>query len=237
MDFLALSQRMVQECGVSGTLSSVAGQQGSLNRCVTWVAQAWTEIQTEYDDWDFMRSSFLLGAGVDFQTVYGQAFYPLGTGAGTVGVNESDFGKWDIESFRTYTTSFGHNDEVFLERIDYDQWRNNYMYGAMQQVRTRPMAIAVGPQQQLCVGPPPNDQYSICGDYFRSAQQLVADSDEPTGLPARFQMIIVYHAMKYYAGYESAPEVYQRAVDGYNTILDQMSLRYAPTISSGGALA
>lgn len=237
MDYLSLCQRMVQECGVSGTLSTVSGQSGSLKRCVTWVQQGWTEIQTEHDDWDFMRSSVLAGGGVNFATVNAQKVYPLGVGAGTVGLLEADFGKWVRDSFRCYTTSVGINDETYMDQIDYDIWRNSYMYGSMQLVTTRPVAIAIGPQQQLCLGPASNGQYSVSGDYFRSAQELLVDLDEPTGLPARFQMVIVYRAMQFYAAYESAPEVFQRGVAGERKILAEMAARYAPEIRSGGALA
>lgn len=237
MNYLQLSQRMIAECGVSGTIDTVVGQTGSLGRCVTWVQQAWLEIQTKHDDWEFLRSSRLLGGGVNFATVSGQLYYELGTGAGQVGVLEADFGHWDMDSFRCYTTSSGINDETFLDNIPFDNWRNAYMYGAMQGVVTRPVAVAEGPQKQLCLGPASNGNYTVSGDFYRAAQTLTADSDTPTNLPTRFDMLIVYRAMQYYAAYESAPEVYDRGMKGEGDLMPKLEALYLPQIFGGGALA
>jgi hypothetical protein len=243
MNFTQLVQRMIAECGVSGTLTTVVGQVGSLGRCVNWVSQAWLEIQTEHDDWEFMRSSRLLGLGASFTTVSGQLFYPLGTGAGTVGVAAADFGHWEMGSFRCQVTSVGIQSETYMDCIGFDNWRNSYMYGAMQTVITRPVAIAEGPQNQLCIGPASNGQYTITGDFFWGPQVLTLDADEPKNLgntwtlPVRFQMLIVYRAMRYYAAYESAPEVHQRAVDGEGELLAKLEMLYLPQFLSGEPLA
>ena len=94
MTFLEIARQSAIQCGVAATqaintaLPSVVGAQGSgsVGRIIGWVNDAWTDIQMDHDDWDWMRSSNILGQGVSFQTVNGQASYPLGTGPGTVGV-------------------------------------------------------------------------------------------------------------------------------------------------------
>lgn len=237
MNYLALSQRLALECGVSGTLTTTVGQVGSLGRIVAWVGQAWTEIQTRRDDWEFMRSSNLLGAGMSFTTVSGTASYPLGTGAGTCGVAASVFGKWALGSFRTYATSAGVSSETYLDDVPYDNWRNSYMYGAMRSVTTRPVAIAIGPDKSICLGPPPNALYTVTGDYYIAPTSMSADTDTPTGLPAQFHMLIVYKAMEYYGAYEAAIEVSQRGAMSYARMAAQLESTYAPTIGFAGALA
>lgn len=237
MDFLQLCQRAVLECGVSGSLTTTVGQVGSLGRIVNWINAAWEELQTEHDDWEWMRSSNLLGAGVSFATVAGQASYPLGTGAGTVGVTFANFGKWDRYAFRNYTTSVGFSNEMFLDFIDYDVWRNGYMLGAMREVQTRPVAVAIGPDKSVCLGPPPNALYTVTGDYFVAPTQMAQDTDVPTGLPNQFHVAIVYGAMRMYAAYESAPEVYNRGEKGYGDLLRELEARQLPEIEFGTALA
>lgn len=243
MNYLQLCQRTAQECGVASsaaitsTLTTVIGAQGSLGRICNWVADAWNELQMLHDDWDWMRSSNLLGAGVSFTTVAGQASYPLGTTAGTVGVDVDSFGKWDRDSFRNYATAGGFSGEMFLDEIPYDTWRNAYMLGAMRTVQTRPVAIAVGPDQSLCLGPPPDGLYTITGDYFVAPSVLAADIDTPAGLPTRFHLLIVYRAMMKYAGYESAPEVMERGSSENMRMYAQLEALRAPFISFGGALA
>jgi hypothetical protein len=97
--------------------------------------------------------------------------------------------------------------------------------------------IAVGPDQSLCLGPPPTDQYTITGDYFVAPSEMVADTDVPAGLPTRFHMLVVYLAMQKYAGYESAPEVMQRGASEGTRMYAQLQAVRAPRLSFGGALA
>lgn len=243
MTYLDLCRRACIDCGVSPNaaiptvLPTVVGATGSIGRVVNWVGDALSDIMMLHDDWDFMRSSNILGAGVSFQTVAGQASYSLGTGPGTVGVLDDNFGKWDRDTFRSYTTSVGVNDETFLGDIDYDVWRNSYMLGANRNEKTRPAAIAIGPNKSLNLGPPPNALYTITGDYFVAPIDMVADADVPVGLPTRFHILCVYLAMMKYGQYEAAPEVYARGKEESAGMYAQLEARYAPEISFGGALA
>jgi len=243
MNFLALCQQTCVESGVASSvaiqtaLPTVVGATGSLGRIVGWVSDAWNDLQCDHDDWDWMLSSVLLGGGVAFQTVAGQAPYPLGTGAGTVGVAVDSFGKWDRETPRCYPTASGFTGEIFLDEVSFDEWRDGMMLGAMRNVQTRPVAFAVGPDQSLCLGPPPNALYTITADYFMAPQALAADTDVPLGLPTRFQHLIIYTAMKKAAGYESAPELYQRASEEYAPMYAQLMAVRAKRMTFGGALA
>jgi hypothetical protein len=93
MNFLQIAQQAAIQSGVASgsaittVLPTVVGATGSLGRIVGWVNDAWTDVQMAFDDWEFMRSSVLLGQGASFQTVAGQASYPLGTTPGTVGID------------------------------------------------------------------------------------------------------------------------------------------------------
>lgn len=258
MNFLALCRRALIECGVASNqaatsaLPTVVGATGSVGRIVGWVADAWTDIQMEFDDWDWMRSSTLLGGGASFATVAGQASYPLGLSsgdfsgdfggdlggsAGTAGVDPERFGKWDRDTFRSFLTTAGFQDEMDLDEIPFDTWRDSYMLGSQRSVQTRPVAIAVGPDQSLCLGPPPNGLYTVTADYFLAPSEMVLDADIPVGLPTRFHMLIVYQAMIKYAGYESAPEVSQRGSSESARMYAQLRKARAPRISFAGALA
>lgn len=237
MNRLSLAQRLQTECGVSGALTTTISQTGESSRLVNWVDQAWAEIQTEHDDWRWMRSSNMLGAGMSFATVAGQPSYPLGTGAGTCGVLATSFGKWVRDAFRNYTTTVGVSNEMFLDQIPYDVWRDAYMFGAMRSVQTRPVAVAIGPDESICLGPPPNALYTITGDYYVAPSVMAADLDVPTLLPVQYHMIIVYKAMMMYAGYEAASEVFQRGEQGYQLLLKQLEVIKMPTMTFAGSLA
>lgn len=231
MNFLQLSQRLRQETGGSGTgPSTTAGQSGENQRYIDWINTSYLELQSANEKWGWMRTS------ITFQTVAGQASYPLGTGAGTVGIPVANLGLWDRDTFRNYLTSAGTNGEMFMDCIDYDQWRDAYIFSAMRQTTTRPVAVAIGPDFSLNLGPPPIVGYTIEADYFLAPYLMVADTDTPA-LPLQYHMIIVYGAMMAYAGYEAASEVYQRGLAGYNRLMRQMLANRTPEIRVGRALA
>ncbi len=234
---LEICQRIVLEAAMSGTLSTTLSQTGMMLRAVTWCDQAWNDIQTKFDDWGFMRSSRLNGGGASFTTVAGTYRYPLGTGAGTVGVLAANFARWDELTFRTYLTSAGVGSEMDLPIINFDAWRDGYMMGAQQDVRTRPVVGAIAPDMTVCLGPPPIVGYTVEGDYFVAPQIFSADADVPTGLPARFHMLIVWVAIKDYAFYMAAPEVLQRAREGYRDLMYPLTHTYRPRVREGAALA
>lgn len=255
MNFLALCRRAAQECGVASgqaiatALPTVTGATGSLARIVNWVNDAWGDIQCDHDDWDWMRSSVLLGGGASFQTNAGKAVYPLGLSSDfggdfggdfsgdAIGIDPEAFGKWDRETFRCSSTAANFRDEMFLDEIPFDAWRDGYMLGAMRSVQTRPIVIAVAPDQSLCLGPPPTDAYTITADYFVAPTEMVADTDVPTGLPTRFHMLIVYRVMQKYGSYEAATEVYQRGSEENAGMYAQLMAARAPRFTWGGSLA
>ena len=241
--YLELCQRTAIECGVASNtaiataLPTVTGATGSLRRVVNWVADAFSDIAQDHEDWGWLRSSSILGSGVTFQTVAGNASYPLGTGAGTVGVLADSFGKWDREAIWSYTTANGFTDEINLAEVPFDVWRSTYMSNANRNVRSRPMVFAVGPNQSLCLGPNVSAAYTVTADYFMVAPVLALDADVPFGLPANYRMLIVYRAMIKYGGFESAPEVSQRGMQENAGMYAQLTALRAPRISFGGALA
>lgn len=250
MNFLALCQRACVECGVASNtavataLPTVVGATGSVGRIVNWVNDAWTDIQMDHDDWEWMRASQILGSGVSFTTVNGQFSYPLGTGAGTVGVLADNFGKWvekdpdgSGSTFWNYATASGFSNEIRMAVIPFGRWRTGYMANSQRNTRTRPVVVSVGPDLSLNLGPCPNDQYTITGDYYVAPSQMVNDSDTLVGLPARFNMLPVYRTMMKYGGYESAPEVYQRGSEENAGMYAQLQAVRAPEIAWAGALA
>ena len=230
MNFLALCQRVRQECGISGSgPTTVVSQTGNLKRLVDWTNTAWMDIQTSHQNWDWMRSS------ASFTTVAAQSSYPLGTGTGTVGVSVATFGMWDRDTFRNYVTSVGTNSEVFMDFIHYDTWRDSYMYGAMRNTTTRPLQMSISPAKAIVLGPPPTAGYTITGDYFTAPLDMTLDADTPS-LPAQYHMAIVYRAMMSYGGYESAPEVYQRGETEFSKLMRRMTADRLPETTWGGAL-
>ena len=225
MNLLQLTNQTRVECGVSGpTLSSVQNLTGESARILAWVQQAWIDVQTSKEDWLFLRETF------EFNTVASQWEYT----AANAGL--TDFGNWKRDSFRASSVNNLYRDEQLLNYMDWTTYRNLYRYANMRNTLARPVVVSITPNKDLAFGSTPDQIYTINGEYYTQPVSLSADTDIP-GIPARFHMIIVYRAMMYYAGYESAPEVLSRGDFEDRRLYSRMEIDQLPTIVSGPPLA
>lgn len=224
MNKLQLANRLMLECGVSGDdMATTVDQSKELNRLVSWVNTSWVDIQSQHQDWDWMRQS------CSFVTVDHQATYtPAQCGV-------TDFGMWDVRTFRNYETSVGAASEIFLDYMEYDAWRDSYQYGSLRTSYDRPLVLTVTPAKAIGLGPVPLAGYTVVGDYFAVPTELVLDDDEPS-LPEQFHMAIVYRAMMHYGMFEAAPEVMQRGQAEFRKIMSRLERDRLPTMTLGGAL-
>lgn len=230
---------MMLEGMASGSISTVVNQSNENLSYVTWVNQAWLDIQNLRRDWKWMRSSNLLGEGMSFATVAGTFVYPLGSGGGTCGVPVASFGDWYKYTFRCYTTTQGQSgDEMLISWLPYDDWRDAYMVGSQRDVQTRSVVMSIAPTMAVCLGPPPNGLYTVTGDYQRRpALMAISDTAEPTGLDSQYQMLIVYTALIKYGYTRVAQEVIDRATIEARTIRRQLERLQLPEMSMGGPIA
>jgi hypothetical protein len=231
--YIQLIQRLWQEAGASGTSpgpTTVTGATGETLRLANWIAEAWMEIQRKHRDWGWMRSS------ASFTTVAGQMQYPLGSGAGTVGVTAATHGMWAVGTGRSYVTATGNTSEAFVDPIDYDVWRDHWNFGGFRSSRARPYEVAVAPDKSLCLGPNVDSIYTVTHDYFTAPVALSADADTPS-MPDRFHMAIVWRALMEYGSYENAPEAYDRGEKNFKSLMRELEADRLPQMQWAGALA
>lgn len=228
MNFLQLVNQLRVECGVSGpALTTVTGQTaGNENsRMISWVQQAWNDIQTSKEDWLFMRDSFV------FNTVALQQDYTIAdTGL------SATFANWKRDSFRCSSVGSNYADEQLMNYMEWTTFRNLYKYANMRTTYNRPVVVSIKPDKSLSFGAIPDIPYTINGEYYVQPITLTADSDTPA-LPSRYHMLIVYRAMMYYAGYEAAPEVLSRGEFEYKRAYSRLEIDQLPTVISGPPLA
>jgi hypothetical protein len=229
MNFLGIVNRLRRECGV--TSADLATLAGTLTRENTlfkeWANDAWLEVQIAHPDWKWMRSSFTYAAASGAQQL------------GTMGL--TDVSDWKRDSFRSYSTATGTNDEQILPYMEFDTWRNVYAFGSMRSATGRPAVLTVNPDRTVACGPVLVDAYTIAGEYYHVPTDLLLDTDDPSatgnGLPDRYHMLIVYMAMRKYAAYYVAPEVESRGATGERKFMRRLEFDYLPTLISGPPLA
>jgi hypothetical protein len=231
VNYVQLASRLRQEVGGSGTgPSSVLNQTGEYKRFVDYIAQAWTEIQNKHSNWRWMRTEFTLPTvASDDDYVYTDATDSIAS------ATISRFARWiEDDNMKIYLASSGIGTQTFLSPCDWDDFRSIYKFGTVQ--TGYPTDFAVDPRNHLRFGLMPNGIYTVTGDYMKSAQTLAADADIPE-MPDRFHMLIVYEAMKKYAAYESAPEVWSGVEDARNVMMRDLEIDQRPARGYGDALA
>lgn len=310
MNYLQLCNRLRLEAGCTGSdMVTVAGQTGENARIVQWIANAWQDIQSEHQDWQWLRTT------AAFPTVAGQVKYT------TTQANTSNFGMWARDTFRNYanppcsmtiaspcvvtlaghglvsgdqvrfftdgalptgitttttyyvlsvltadtftiaataggtvitttgsqsgiqtvsssnTTTFcGMRSEIYMAYMDYDAWRNQYLFGAIRYTPTRPVDVTIGPDKSISTGPLAAAGYTVLGDYFTAPVDLSVDADTPA-IPSQFHIGIVWRALQSYGLYEAAPEAITRGQDGYDLVMGRIENDRLPELIIAGALA
>lgn len=227
MNFLELVKRTARECGITVPPLTVLNPSGAeAARLIGWVQDAWNDIQTAHQDWEWMRQS------ASFQTVDGQPIYtPL-----ECGIAVGTFGMWARDTFRCYTTAVGFNDEIEINYTPYESWRTAYQLGALRLTRTRPIEMTITPQKSIGLGPYPNGNYTITGDYYTAPVVLADDTDTPS-CPVQYHMAVVWKACMSYGAFESAPEVYQRGELEFGKLMRRMTNDRLTEVTFAGALA
>jgi hypothetical protein len=222
MNYLALVNALKEKCGVSGDdLLTVTGQTGEYRKLCNFINDAWMDIQLTHRKWQYMRGDF------SFAVTAGTRSYSA-TAAGL-----TDFANWDEDTFRVYQTSLSFNNEIWMWKWPYEQFRNLYLFGNMRNNTARPVVYTIDPQKNILLGPIPNiSDYTINGKYFKVPTELVASTDIP-GMPVEYHRAIVYRAMMRYAASESAGEVYQEGKSESDKILGRLEVDQMPDLNLG----
>lgn len=223
MTFLELCKRLRQEAGIAGTgPDSVLSQTGQNKQVVDWITAAYEAVQLMHSTWRFLRADF------SFATIESiQEYTPTAVGL-------TDFATWIRDDIRLYENL---TDEQFLEYYPWDEFRINYMFGSHRTVEGRPVIVSIKPNDSLMLWQLPNSaDFTVIGEYYQTPDVMEANDDEPI-FPVRYHMIVVWKALKDYAGFTAADEKYVHGNTEYTRILHPMELKELPDILYGEPLA
>ncbi|OIR02622.1 hypothetical protein GALL_153360 [mine drainage metagenome] len=236
--YLQLCSKTRQNMRVSGaTISTVAAQTGELKRVIDWVADAWSDIQLRYIDWRWMRSRFTVN------TVASTDTYAYGSVTDSrLNALIDRFSRWIILDDRGFSnitmflTSSGVAGERYLIYLPWSDFRYIYKRGMQSTITGVPAHFTIDPDNNLVLGPNPNDIYTVRGEYQMSPQVLSLDADVPE-MPAQFHDLIMYRTMEKISTDLVAPEKLERAVKEGNRIMRALEQNQRPIIGIGGPLA
>ena len=225
MNFLQLCQRLRQEAAISGTgPTTTVAQTGEYKKIVDWILSAYEDIQNLHSEWDFLRTD------LTFQTISGTNNYTKAA------ISADEYGEWVDESFRSYLTSGGSTGEQFMAWLDWTDFRDSYVFGSNRDQVGIPRYLTRKPDTSLVIFPTPDGEYTINGEYFKRAQTMTANADEPL-IPSKYHMIIVWRALMYYGGQSNAPELYAIGTNEYKRLLHKLESSQLQPIRLAGPMA
>lgn len=208
--YLALVQKLRQEAEIAGSgPTTVTGQSGQLARLVTWVTDAYKEIQNRHPNWRWLRSTFTVNtvAGTD-------AYAPVDCTDSRLTATITRFAQWWVydehgyPNFKIYLSSGGVGGERWLTFLPWSDFRAVYRIGT--QNNGAPAHFTIDPQNKITLGPKPDAVYVLSGEYQMGPQILAADSDIPE-MPGQFHDLIVYRALARYGLNSVAQEAIARS--------------------------
>jgi hypothetical protein len=166
-------------------ISTVVGQTGRKAKCVNWTNVAWQQIQTIRPDWGWMRTEFTGSILTPTQRFEASDF------------SITRFSRWAFSTrgdsgLTLYRTSTGVSDEQPVSYMEWDSFRRTYLRGV--QAAARPARFTIDSAGQIVLGPYPDYDYTITGEYQKSPQVMTANGDIPEA-PVENHWLIVWAAL------------------------------------------
>jgi hypothetical protein len=220
---VAFQSRTIPGLNQPATLSGLTGR---LARCLDWTKQAWREIQRSRPDWGWMRYEFD-GAALANVEAFEASDWAL-----------TRFSSWRFDAtpgcdsgWTIYKDSEGVADERPLLYCPWERFRATYRRGDPD--TDYPTVFTVDPRGRVMLAPVPDVDYTVRGEYMRSAQALALATDVPE-LPADFHEIIVFKALVLLHESDEAAYLDPRARNRADVMMAQLDRNALPQITFGG---
>lgn len=209
--------------------TSVVGQTGRPLKLVEFTAEAWVRIQNLHPGWRWMQKTY--GPDDTTTTASTSTYLPAS-------FDITDLRDWKrdnpVTGYRPHTiylTATGVSDERKLLEISWQAWRT--MYGRGTQTSGYPRDYAITPAGAIALGPTPDDEYTVSGEYDQAAVRMTANADTP-GLPDAFHQIIVNKALIMLHEDDEHILGIGAARNNYAEYLDGLERSQLPIITIGG---
>ncbi|MCK5020359.1 MAG: hypothetical protein KAS32_25200 [Candidatus Peribacteraceae bacterium] len=177
--YLQICQEINRLSGLQGTFDSVSSATGYQANIAAIASKAWTDIQNQKHDWDFLRTSR------QFQTVVGQTEYTI---SDIFGTSVSPVGSW-IPGKILYEKAA--DNRVRLRQYDFDYYDNRSL---SQGQATEPSFYAVDPVDLHLYTNNIDGIYTITANYHKKPVVLVNNGDVPEA-PSEFHTAIIYRGV------------------------------------------
>lgn len=202
MTFLEIVQKLQRRTATSGTLTSVAtptSLSNGIRRLVDYTNEAWNEIQTARRDWSFRWAEFskslaLGSSDYDLNAAIAGGEIRLGTGPFLLVKNSDTAIRREIR---------------LLDKAYFDECyplKNQALLAAGM-----PVDMTILPDgKTVRFNCRLDAAYTLSGPYFQAVQVMALDADVPA-MPARYHDAIFWRALKHWAEYSEAADIFNTA--------------------------
>ncbi len=209
-NFLQLCQAVARESGtVTGIQpATVTNQSGRLLKIVRFTEQAWQDIQNIREDWNWMLRQWSGNTLLDTEAYTAASW------------NISDLSRWAHKTKHVLFCKPQGADIVQQRRLTYVNWsefRANLQFSVVDSNPPTHWSVRPG-DNALMLSPKPDAVYELNGEYFKSIQTLVTDTDIPE-LPADHHNLIMWRALVLLHEHDEADDQAVRADRNYNRLL------------------
>lgn len=207
--FIGICQAVRAQAGISGEgPTSVTGQSGIYADVVRWVEESYNEIQTLYENWNFLYTpvSFTLQQGF-------QSFPALAND------NIRQIAK------DSFLRQFQLGDKERLKFQPWHEFKNTDKY--LSADTGVPEIVTELPNGDLHFYPIPDDDYDIHYEGYRRPYMMTNGLDAPI-FAAQYHDLIKLLALMKYGEYYNSSEVYKSAEKNYNKMIKKMEFSELP---------
>ena len=259
MNKLLMAQNLRRECHIGGsntlnTPTTTQNQVGQLLQVVDLIDLAYQIIQTEHDDWLFMRKNF------SFNTISGTQEYSAASLATdfdyfetllhfrifngvyqVVGGEEVTAGDETVTvSGESLTASAEAANQLlsegYLFEIPWEDFYTHYKVGGARYQTGLPMYYSINPEGNIELFPIPSGEFTVMGQYVRTPHVMTDDAHVPI-FKERYHWAIVWKALELYGSYNEEPNRESKGEEQYDRIYTKMCHRELPRFDVGGPLA
>lgn len=184
MTRLDLVRRVFVECGLSGDgPDTTLNQSGEALQVVQYVDDAWRQVQ-QMRRWRWMWEL------ASITVLSGDSYV-----ADSIPANQ-------------YIHDTAFIGMVDIAYVPWDQWRIAY---PTITATGSPSEWTIRPDNAFTVNTLVSSDTTILVERYINPTTMDADDDTPSGLPVQHHMVIVWEAVRMYAGYDEANKLYQHA--------------------------
>lgn len=206
--YLQLCKDVRAQAGISGDgPANVTGQSGIYADVVRWVDESYNDIQTKYENWNFLYTTMSFELQDTFNT------YDMGS---------SNIRQIVKDSFKS---QFQFDDKIRMSYIPYAKFRVDRRFDTASS--GVPKYVTELPDGTLQFYPTPDDTYTIFLEGYSTPDVLSGSTDTPI-FPSQYHELIKLNALIRYSEYYNVPEMYQSATRSFEMGIKKMEFSELP---------